>query len=122
MAHRRPLFKSQNPMASAGGKRVNKAVSSEDTNVFTGEFALNNPMGTYWTDHEQDAELELSAGADAEVGGIDYVKITANGDGITVPGAWKNQGTVEIDETDTAVNHIYVNKTMSEITYVVKVE
>lgn len=119
---RRPLFRrfqnreAYNPASSNGGKRV---LGGEDnTNNFAGEFALNNPLGTYWNNKVQAGALALSEGSDSEVGGFDRVKITADGSGITVPGAWVNIGAGAIDTTNGAVNIIRVWKVAnSEVNY-----
>lgn len=123
---KRPLFQRSrstreavNMKASEGGKRFNTGLQAS---VFTGEAALNNPLGTYWPDLAQSGALVLSEGTDAEVGGCDQVKITADGSGITVPGAWVNVGTDEIDTTAAAVNRLIIVKTQTEIQYVNKVE
>ena len=125
MDFKRPLFhrflnrEAVNLKASVGGKWYNDGKQSD---VFTGEFAFNNPLGTYWPALVQTDDIVLSEGGDSEVGGNDYVKITANGDAITVPGAWKQMGATAIDNSNGAVNHIYINKTVEGIVYAVNVE
>lgn len=89
---------------------------------FSGVFSLANTSGTFWSDFIQDGELTLSAGSAPEIGGRDYIKIIADGDGIIIPEEWVNIGTDVIDETDGAINRLTVVKTQTEIQYSVKVE
>ena len=57
----------------------------------------------------------------SEIGGCDNVRITANGDAITVPGGWVNMGSDSIDTTAAAVNDITVIKKADRVEYIVKV-
>lgn len=122
----RPLFhrfqnrEAINFKASVG----KKLLDGNDVAVFAGELALNNPLGTFWPDYAQTGALELTVGEDAEIGGCDRVKITANGSAITLSGlyTWKNIGSTAIDTTAAAVNVIMVLMvSTTEMNYTVKV-
>lgn len=117
----RPLFhrfanrEAVNFTASMGGK-----VSKDGNNVltFTGEFALNNPLGTYWSDHVQNGALILSEGVDSEIGGKDRIRLIADGSGIDIPAEWINVGVDAISEADGDINIIEIVKVSdSEINY-----
>lgn len=57
--------------------------------AFTGELALNSPLGTYWpTVFVQAGALVLTVGEDALLGGFDRVKITADGNTIDLDPAY----------------------------------
>lgn len=103
------------------GKTLN---DGSNVAAFAGELALNNPLGTYWPDYAQTGALELTVGEDAEVGGCDRVKITANGSGITFAAShtWKNIGSQALDTSNGAVNVLMLLMVSnSEINYSVKV-
>ena len=90
--------------------------------IFSGEFALSNAVrGGEYTPLTQTGALTLSAGVNAVNGGIDTVKITANGSAITVPGGWINIGSDSISVVNGAVNRIMVRQYQSEIWYAIKV-
>jgi len=95
--------------------------SRTPSNQFTGEFILNNPLGCFWVPLAQAGALVLSESAYSEVGGCDNVRITADGNTITVPGAWVNMGTDSISEVAAAINDITVIKKADRIEYIVKV-
>lgn len=91
------------------------------TTQWAGVFELDNPLGTFYPDLAQAGALVLSEGSNSVVGGCGRVKITADGNTITVPGAWVNVGTDSIDTTAAAVNLIIVLKvSTTEINYVCK--
>ena len=93
-----------------------------DRGTFSGEFALSNAVrGGEYTPLTQTGALTLSAGVNAVNGGIDTVKITANGSAITVPGGWINIGSDSISVVNGAVNRIMVRQYQSEIWYAIKV-
>lgn len=123
----RPLFDrfqggAVNHRASSANSHKDPRTGVNFTGVFTGEFILNNPLGCYWNALVQAGALALTESAYSEVGGNDYVKITADGNAITVPGAWVQIGSTAIDTTAAAVNHIFVCKTVEGIVYSVHVE
>ena len=90
--------------------------------VFSGAFSLNNATrGGEYVPLTQTGALTLSAGVNAVNGGIDTVKITANGSAITVPGGWINIGSDSISVVNGAVNRIMVRQYQSEIWYAIKV-
>ena len=89
--------------------------------AFSGAFALDNIIGGFYDDLAQAGALVLSEGANSVLGGCDQVKITADGNTITVPGAWRNLGSTAISTTVGAVNVITVIKAKSEIQYAVTV-
>lgn len=89
---------------------------------FDGEFSLSSVLGTYWEEITQSAALVLSEGPSSILGGTDLIKITANGDTITVPGEWINVGSASISTVDGDINRIIVTKTFGEIWYTVVVE
>lgn len=121
----RPLFhRFQNREAvnfrASEGKRLNNNVN---TPAFAGELALNNPLGTYWPNFAQAGALVITVGEDAEVGGNDRVKITADGNTITLDPAytWKNIGSDSIGVVAGNVNILMVNMvSATEIEYAVK--
>jgi hypothetical protein len=91
---------------------------------FSGQFRLDNVVGTFWNDYTQTGALELSARNDGEIGCGDRVKITANGSAITFSSnyTWTNVGTDSISAVAAAVNTILVWKVSpTELNYVVKV-
>jgi len=123
----RPLFDrfqggAVNHRASSANSHQDPRTGAKFTGTFTGEFILNNPLGCYWNDLAQAGALALTESAYSEVGGCDYVKITADGNAITVPGGWTLIGSTAIDTTAAAVNHIFITKTVSGIIYSVHVE
>ncbi len=122
----RPLFhRFQNREAINFRASVGKELlDRNNVAVFAGELALNNPLGTYWPAYAQTGALEITVGEDAEIGGADYVKITASGDAITLSGSytWNNVGSASIDNTIGVVNAIiFVMVSATEINYSVKV-
>lgn len=122
----RPLFhRFQNREAinfrSSVGKQL---LDHNDVSVFAGELALNNPLGTFWPDFAQAGALELTVGEDAEIGGCDRVKITADGNAITLSGSytWTNIGADSIDSAVGQVNVLVILMvSLTEINYTVKV-
>ena len=89
--------------------------------VFSGAFALTSGIGGEYTPLIQTGALTFSAGGSAVNGGIDSVKITANGSAITVLGSWINIGSDNISIVNGAVNRIMVRQYQNEIWYTVKV-
>lgn len=92
----------------------------KEDEAFAGQFDLLDERD--WPDLVQTGVLNLSANPDANVGGCDYLKLTANGSAINVPAEWKNIGSESISATAGHINRIIVRKTPSEIVYSVKVE
>ena len=86
--------------------------AASTTNTFTGTLALDCVGGTYWPDLAQTGAITITPGVDSKVGGIDRVKITANGSAITLDAAytWKNLGSDEISTTLNDVMILIVNK------------
>ena len=107
--------------ATKAGSHLDPRTGNPFTGIFAGEFLLNSELGTIWNDLTQTGALTLSESPWSQVGGIDEVKITANGSGITVPGSWINVGSDAIDPANGKINRLMVKKTASEIQYVVKV-
>jgi len=91
------------------------------SNSFGGEFMLNNAEGVFWKPLAQTGAIALTESAYSEVGGCDNVRITADGNAITVPGAWVNMGTDSISAVAAAINDITVIKKADRIEYIVKV-
>ncbi len=89
--------------------------------VFSGAFALTSGIGGEYTPLTQTGALTFSVGGSAVNGGIDSVKITANGSAITVPGGWINIGSDTISIVNGAINRIMVRQYQNEIWYSVKV-
>lgn len=90
--------------------------------AFTGVFELSNPFGTFWDNYTQVGALALSVGGYAVIGGCDRVKITSDGNAITVPSNWVNIGTDSITTTVGTVNIIYaVQAADGQVDYAVKV-
>lgn len=122
----RPLFhRFQNREAinfrSSIGKQL---LDNNNVAVFAGELALNNPLGTFWPDLAQAGAIAITVGEDAEIGGCDRVKITANGDAITLDGGytWNNIGTDAISIVNNDINIIIcLMVSATEINYCVKV-
>lgn len=110
-----------NPKPTSQGSHIDETTNQSFTAIFTGEFLLTNPLGTIWNDLVQTGALVLSVSTHAIVGGVDEIKITANGSAITVPGSWVNIGSDNISIVASDVNRIMVTKSASEIQYVVKV-
>lgn len=103
------------------GKRIN---DGNNALVFAGELALNNPLGTFWPDYVQAGALALMVGEDAEIGGCDLIKITADGNAITLDPAytWKNIGSDSISVVVAAINILLILKVNNtEINYTVKI-
>jgi hypothetical protein len=103
-----------------GGGQAGSGGTGKDAAAFTGQFALNNTVVTEWNDLAQTGFLTLSEGPNSKLGGIDQVKITANGSGISVPGTWVNVGNASIDPTNGVVNRIIIYKAVNEIQYFVQ--
>lgn len=90
--------------------------------TFTGEFVLNNPFGTFWLDYTQTGNLVFTVSANAQIGGADRIKLTANGGTITLPSNWVNVGSTAISTTPGDVNRLVVMKVAdNEVNYSVKV-
>ncbi len=90
---KRPLFQrlsrgvgAVNMASSVGGKRTSTGDGNQ--NAFTGELALNNPLGTFWNAFVQAGVLNLVVGADAEIGGFDRVQFTSDGSAVNLDGAY----------------------------------
>lgn len=98
------------PGISPNGKFVSPDQVNKGANrvTFNGFLAMNNPIGTVWPDYAQSAELTISLDDDAIPGGTDSIRITANGDAITLDPAftWVNMANDEISNTDGAVNEL----------------
>lgn len=89
--------------------------------AFTNTFNLTSTVGTYYTDLTQTGAITLVIGGGAVVGAVDYLKLTANGNTITIPAGAINLGSDTISTTSGAVNRIFFTKTPTEILYTVKV-
>ena len=100
---------------------LSSVLSIIERGVFTGEFSLNSTVGGEYTPLSQSGALTLSIGSSAVKGGIDSIKITANGSAITVPGSWINVGGEAISTTSGAVNRIMVRQYQNEIWFTCKV-
>lgn len=101
---------------SSEGKRLR---DGNNILVFAGELALNNPLGTFWPDYVQAGALVLMVGEDAEIGGYDRVKISADGNTIDLDPsfAWISTGGA-IDPSPGATNIIQCKMVSStEIEY-----
>ncbi|WKZ60807.1 MAG: hypothetical protein QY309_04835 [Cyclobacteriaceae bacterium] len=98
------------PGISPNGKFVSPDQVNKGSNrvTFNGSLAMNNPIGTVWPDYVQDDNLTITIDGDAIPGGTDSVRITANGDTITLDPAytWVNMANDEISNTDGAVNEL----------------
>jgi hypothetical protein len=106
----------------ANGARYNPAANIPSALEFDGEFALTNPLGHLYPDHEQAGDLELIGSDNAQPGGCARVRIIASGDAITVPASWVNVGTDEIDTTAGAENILFVLQVSdTEVNYACKV-
>lgn len=110
------------PQPTKANSHQDDATGAPFTAIFAGTFLLTNPLGTLWNDLAQSGALVFSENANALVGGVDQVKIIADGNTITVPGAWKNVGNDEITISAGTINRMMVLKTASEIHYIVKTE
>lgn len=91
---------------------------------FTGQFRLSDPVGTFWNDYTQAGALLLTARNDGIVGGGDRIRITADGNAITLSTnyTWVNVGTDAISAVLNAINVMLVWKVSeTELNYVVKV-
>jgi hypothetical protein len=104
-------------------RKINGEYTYPDATIpipaFSGAFALNNTVGTYWPAIAQSGAMVLTIGSEAEVGAFERVKITADGSGITLSGAvtWINVAGA-IDDSLGAVNIIEVRKvSATEIEY-----
>lgn len=122
----RPLFDrfqggAINHRATSANSHKDPRTGANFTGIFTGEFILNNPLGCFWAPLAQSGALVLSESAYSEVGGCDNVRITADGNTITVPGAWVNMGTDSVSTVAAAINDITVIKKADRIEYIVKV-
>ena len=96
--------------------------STIERGVFGGEFALSNAVrGGEYTPLSQSGALTLSAGAGAVNGGIDTVLLTADGNSITVPGAWKKLSSDSISTTAATVMFIMVRRYQGVIYYTVNI-
>jgi len=94
------------PSCSPNGKRMPNQLNNDPD--FTGELALNNPLGTIWDDVAQGAAIAVTVGADVEEGGEDSVRIVANGDAITLDSdfTWVLMSSDDISTTDTDINEL----------------
>lgn len=110
-----------NPSATFANSHVDDSTGAPFTAVFSGEFLLTNPLGTFWNPLTQTGAIVLSASADAKIGGCDNVRITANGNSITVPVEWVNVGADSIDTTNGVVNDITIIKKADRIEYIVTI-
>jgi hypothetical protein len=59
-----------------------------NTSTFAGELACNNPLGSFWPDYVQTANLTILIGEDAEIGGFDRLRVTADGHTIDLDPAY----------------------------------
>jgi len=96
------------PFCSPNGKYVPPDEVGQSVPVFAGELALNNPIGTIWPDYVQAGALAISVGNDAQPGGCDSLRITADGNTITLDAAltWVNIGSDSIGTTAADVNEL----------------
>lgn len=122
----RPLFSrlqggAVNHRATSANSHIDPRNGLPFNGVFAGVFMLNNPLGCFWQPLNQSGALVLSESAYSEVGGCDNVRIVADGNTITVPGAWVNMGTDSISTSAAAINDITVIKKTDRIEYIVKV-
>jgi len=78
---------------------------------FAGVLRLTTPFGTFWDDYIQVGALTITTSGQAEIGGVDRIKITSNGSAITLPSTFTNVGTDSISTSVGAQNILYVVKT-----------
>lgn len=76
--------------------------------TFAGTLAMNNPIGTVWPNFAQSGALTITVDEDAVVGGTDSLRITADGNTITLDAAftWVNVGSDSIGTTAGNVNEL----------------
>lgn len=104
------------------GAQMNASLTPVSRGVFSGTFALTDSLcGGVYSDLIQTEGLTLAVGLNPVLLGIDYVKITANGTALSVPGTWKNMGSVSISTNNGDVNRITVINMANEIQFIVVV-